>query len=77
MKQTPDPYQIVRRIDWIREFLTTDIQFNTNDICRIFGISLRTAARDVAFVKGYFHGRVAWDQKGRRFFLKPEKQEAQ
>jgi hypothetical protein len=65
------PYDVVRRIDWIRRNLETGKPFNSNHISAEFGnCSIRTAARDIAFTRAEYYGdRLRYDVVERTFYL--------
>jgi DeoR/GlpR family transcriptional regulator of sugar metabolism len=72
-----DRYNIVRRIDWIRNHLYAGQPFNSTDLMSEFDISARTAYRDIHFVrKEYFVNRLKYNIVERTYYLGlPQKSE--
>ena len=69
-----DRYGVVRRIIWIRDQLLQGQMFNSTDVAFKFDTSLRTAHRDIRFVRNeYFPDRMKFSQEDNSFFLEPEK----
>ena len=69
-KKRFDQYNVVKRIIWIRDQLLSDRQFNSTDIAFKFGTSLRTAYRDMHFVRDeYFPDRLKFNIKDNSYFL--------
>lgn len=69
-----DRYGVVRRIIWIRDQLAMGQIFNATDVAFQFDISLRTAHRDMRFVRDeYFQDRMKFSQEDNSFYLDPEK----
>lgn len=62
-------YNQTKRIDWIRNQLVDEKQFNCNTVCNQFNIDLRTAARDIAFLKSMYPGKIHWSYKFKSFYL--------
>ena len=64
-----DPYSVVRRVDWIREQLTVGRPLNSTAIVAEFGVTWRTALRDIKYLKKYFDGRLKYDYREKTFYL--------
>lgn len=62
-------YNQTKRIDWIRNQLVDEKQFNCNTICKQFSIDLRTAARDIAFLKKLYPGKIWYSYQYKSFYL--------
>lgn len=68
-----DQYNVVRRIDWIRKKLLSGLPFNSTDLTAEFDISVRTAHRDIRFVREeYFGDQLKYDIVNRSYCLSPD-----
>ena len=63
-------YQQTKRIDKIRNWLVDGIAFNSTTLCAQFKIDIRTAARDMSFVKKEYPGKIGYDYFQKSFYLK-------
>lgn len=69
-KKRFDQYNVVKRIIWIRDQLLSGQLFNSTDIAFKFDTSLRTAHRDIHFVRDeYFPDRLKFNAKDNTYCL--------
>ncbi len=66
-----DRYGVVRRIIWIREQLAMGQIFNATDVAFQFDISLRTAHRDMRFIREEYYPNLIFDKNDNSFYLSP------
>jgi hypothetical protein len=65
-----DPYFITHRIDWARSRLETGQPFNSTYLMGEFGITQRTAHRDIRYIRRFYGERLQYDYRDRMYFLK-------
>jgi hypothetical protein len=68
MKVT-DPYGVTRRIDWARHRLESGRPFNSTYLVAEFGITQRTAHRDIRYIRQFYGERLQYDHRDRMYFL--------
>jgi hypothetical protein len=60
-----DTYHIVRRLDWIKSNL--DAGINCTDIAARWDCSIKTAARDIKFLRNYYGLRIEYNESKKTF----------
>jgi hypothetical protein len=63
------PYVITRRIDWIRAQLAIGKPINATIIAGEHGIAIRTAARDMKYLKQFYRDRLKYDYREKSYYL--------
>jgi len=63
-----DTYNIIRRLDWIRTNLDSGI--NCTGIAAHWDVSIKTAQRDIKFLRSYYGLRIEYDQQQKYFTLR-------
>jgi len=68
-----DQYNVVKRIIWIRDQLLNGQMFNSTDVAFKFDTSLRTAHRDMHYMRDeMFKGRLKFNAGDNSYYLEPE-----
>lgn len=72
-KKRYDQYNVVKRIIWIRDQLLSGQMFNSTDVAFKFDTSLRTAHRDMHFMRDeMFKDRLKFNADDNSYYLEPE-----
>ena len=62
-------YAVVIRLETLKKRFTDGGALNCGDIAALFDISLKTAQRDIDFLRTFYGLSIAYDAKTRAFYL--------
>ena len=64
-----NPYKVVERIDWERDQLRLGRPLNSTIICEGWGVDVRTALRDIRYLRGFYGEALVYNHRDRAFYL--------
>lgn len=68
-----NPYKVTERIDWERDRLALGWALNSTIICAEHGCDVRTALRDIRYLRHHYGPKLVYNHKDRAFYLGVEK----